>query len=845
MAINVNDFNLLIQWGFQLFEEFSSYKDEEDSTVAFNSLISQQQFQLITKLISKESEFSNQEVIELFQLGDKFLATGRTREKIFSLFVKQLSLKNVVSIHELQCLNLWNEFVNYLKCNWAIEIDGCTIKLDGLKVNPEKMEETFTLLRNLVKLYKVLYICDIPLSLKNLSVIHSDLIELHIENCPFNFEEQLNISELTRLTHFACLNCFADCHLRFTLESLPNNLKYLDISGNLLNPIDHSPLVDWIEKQKSLKYLNLSGNNLNPRSAPTLFNVLFNLPSLEVLNLAHNYLGCEFLKELSSFPGSLNWKSLTVNDFDELSKDSDLLAVCFSKLKQLEYLNISDAPDEITEQEFSSLCKGISELINLKKFIFNTKVDSKYSSKTENEIEKLFKKNPNLSLFLKDHAIKSLEDWKLSVSHASCSIVGWNEKIENFSQSFYRFAKIYLNSLNNEPSQIEYLINKIREVEGVKLSIVHFDYSTDDLEVFDNFLPQQIEFHIIYETEDDLKNILSYCKNYFKSISFHFQIAEDNGYPLYEFVRKHKNSHFWVSIEELELVSCELETALNIMAEINLSNLKHLHLKGFRSEVFLNEFDWLSVKNYSLQKLTLTLYREEIYGESLGILFRCFPNMTEFRIRSYENLSNDFSISTLPKGLSSYKDSSKDFSISALPKGLRSLDISRYGKMKSLDFLNDLSTFPLLTKLTILNHWERSSNLDLNMTIHLPNLTELTTQQWILNSAKFVLPKLRKLIIDQIYNSSLDNLKKFEKLKNIELLHVDRGIINKVIDSDFLFLFPNLSEFYCDEKGYCGGFTNGLESKKVSKSLVHFTVNDIQNIPYSCAVSNGVVYQSK
>ena len=110
--MNANDFDLLIQWGFQLFEEFSSYKDEEDSIIALNSLISQQQFQLITKLISKESEFSNQEVIELFQLGDKFLATGRTREKIFSLFVKQLSLKNVVSIHELQYLNLWNEFVN-------------------------------------------------------------------------------------------------------------------------------------------------------------------------------------------------------------------------------------------------------------------------------------------------------------------------------------------------------------------------------------------------------------------------------------------------------------------------------------------------------------------------------------------------------------------------------------------------------------------------------------------------------------------------------------------------------------------------------------------------------------
>ena len=139
MAMNVNDFNLLIQWGFQLFDQLSRYKDEEDFIVAFNFLISQQQFQLISKLMSKESKLSSQEIFELFQLGDKFLVSGQAKEKIFSLLVKLLSSEEI-SIRELPSLNLWNDFTIYLKYNSAIEIDGYTIKLNGLKIRPKENE---------------------------------------------------------------------------------------------------------------------------------------------------------------------------------------------------------------------------------------------------------------------------------------------------------------------------------------------------------------------------------------------------------------------------------------------------------------------------------------------------------------------------------------------------------------------------------------------------------------------------------------------------------------------------------------------------------------------------------
>ena len=462
------DIDLLIQWEFQLFKYFSVYRDEEDFTTALNSLIPQQQFQLISKLMSNEGGFSSQEMVELFQLGDKFLIYGETKEKIFSLFIKQ-SLLDEINIRELLYLNLWNEFGSRLKRNWAIKIDECFIQLTGLKVGPKKKDESFVLLGNLAKSFNALFIYDIPLCSNDLEAIHSDLTKLHIERCPFNFEEQLDLSLLTRLTHFTCSNCFADCHLLFTLESITSDLKYLNISDNWLNPIDHSPLVNWIEKQKSLKNLNLSKNNLNIRSAPTLFNVLLNHPSLKILDFTNNYLGIQFLKQLSSFSGTLNWKSLTINDLNNWLEKSDLLSVCFSKLKQLEYLNMADN----CLQDFSSfLCKGLSELTNLKEFVFNSYPIYECSSEIDIKIENLFKKNPDLEMTLNVHTIKSFQDWKLFNSNPKCELdeLIKNQNIENVSQSIYRYIFLNLNSSNNNISQLENSLSKFRGVGGVKVT---------------------------------------------------------------------------------------------------------------------------------------------------------------------------------------------------------------------------------------------------------------------------------------------------------------------------------------------------------------------------------------
>ena len=102
----VCDIDLLIQWEFQFFKQFSIYKDEEDFFTALNSLLSHKQFQLLSKFMTKASKFSGQEMVELFKLGDKFLVSGQTKEKIFSRFIVPFLLGNIENVSDLLPLYL-------------------------------------------------------------------------------------------------------------------------------------------------------------------------------------------------------------------------------------------------------------------------------------------------------------------------------------------------------------------------------------------------------------------------------------------------------------------------------------------------------------------------------------------------------------------------------------------------------------------------------------------------------------------------------------------------------------------------------------------------------------------
>lgn len=160
------------------------------------------------------------------------------------------------------------------------------------------------------------------------------------------------------------------------------------------------------------------------------------------------------------------------------------------------------------------------------------------------------------------------------------------------------------------------------------------------------------------------------------------------------------------------------------------------------------------------------------------------------------------------------------------------MDISTKKKIKDLDFLNYLITFPLLTKLRIVSGHRRYSSHNLNTTIHLPNLIDLDTHQWIFNSATFVLPELRKLYLNNIYDSSLDNIKELKKLKKIQLEY-SKEEINEPIDLNLIFSFSNLNDFYCKGHLYDDEVTFDFASDEISYSLIHLTVgNRYRNAGY-------------
>ena len=488
----------------------------------------------------------------------------------------------------------------------------------------------------------------------------------------------------------------------------------------------------------------------------------------------------------------------------------------FSKLTQLEFLDMSDS----YEQHFStSLYKGILELTNLKNFVFNSEINIAYSK----EIENLFKNNSNLELILKKHIIKSFEDWKLSISHPYCKIEELieNESTKNASQLIYRNIQVYLNSSNNRLFQIENLVSKFREVDGLKLYLTNVNYNFN-LKNSKNY-PPPIEACIIYKTVSDLRNILS-CMNYLRTASFHFapmNCYEDHPYDI---LLEIKSSPHWESIEELELSFCDINTFLKIITEINLPNLKSLYLESVYTADRNAQLICPEVKIPSLQSLSLTFYALDYFNDALKILSECFPNMTELKIFSSKN-------------------SLDDFSIAALPKGLRCLDIYTTGRIKNLDILNDLNNFPLLTKLVLPSGYMRYSKLGSKKKIHLPNLTELIVPQWIVKSVKFVIPKLRKLNMSGIFDSSLTHLKDSPKLKSILLSKDKPRTPREIIDSGLLLSFPNLNEF-CDPMNYYK-FNHDSATDEISKSLIHLDVHDSDSFGYYHQNEDGKRLQEK
>ena len=305
------------------------------------------------------------------------------------------------------------------------------------------------------------------------------------------------------------------------------------------------------------------------------------------------------------------------------------------------------------------------------------------------------------------------------------------------------------------------------------------------------------------------------------------QPLESSGIEWCEFLLNTKSSHFWESVETLELMECDTVTVLKIISEISMPNLKSLRLEVFKPADRVDEFIYSKVKIYSVRLFSLT-YSEDVFKDkSLGILFKCFPNMTECKVLSWRSV-----FSEIP--------------IASLPKGLRSLDIFTYGSIEYLELLNLSTTFPLLTKLRLQVESCGFPRNNLNQKVYFSNLTDLNINQRVLQSVTFVLPQLRKLKIFFLDNSSLDYLKEFKKLKSIQSNFAEKGTVQEIIDSNFLFSFLNLNRFHCME--YMDPdieFNFDSVPDVISKSLIYFNVNDCKKTDYYCKNENVKRLQEK
>ena len=216
-SFSFNSVDLLISWGFEFFKLLQQYSGSDDFEVVLNRVISGEEYELIQKaMLNYESSFSEIEVFLLFKLADTFLATGKARERILSIFIQYLSDNEAEIIAEYSFLCFWKEFLETNE--FGIRRISQGIGIAGFEVNANENSKNYTLLSNLIKCYNDFYIENIPLNSEDIeriqSVLHRKLTGIYFKDCPFNFENFFDFSHLNSLTHFCCNNCFADNHIK-------------------------------------------------------------------------------------------------------------------------------------------------------------------------------------------------------------------------------------------------------------------------------------------------------------------------------------------------------------------------------------------------------------------------------------------------------------------------------------------------------------------------------------------------------------------------------------------------------------------------------------------------------
>ena len=202
----------LIEWGFSFFTQLQS----DDM---FNVLITNKDYQLIQQLIlgKRKENFTTEQILHLFMIGDKCLVEGRAREIILNILLDCVSQIKVKFLDELDGLLVWVHFeILFNSLNNGIKLNKSAILLDGLVLDPEKMKSNFLLLKNFSSFLNQIELRNMLLDSHVIEALQSSisphLSALHLIDCPFNTTVCLNLSHLKQLKSFQFSNYYADHH---------------------------------------------------------------------------------------------------------------------------------------------------------------------------------------------------------------------------------------------------------------------------------------------------------------------------------------------------------------------------------------------------------------------------------------------------------------------------------------------------------------------------------------------------------------------------------------------------------------------------------------------------------
>lgn len=332
---------LLDAYGFKHFESILQLCKSDELMM---SAISDQDFCLIFNcLTDARSRFDAEEVARLIRLADKYLATGRSLERIFELFFQQVA----ESAEFFPDLNLCEYFLSELKKylnrleNFGVQMTDDEIVLDGWEVTAENKQLNVRLFARLSPLFNAIRIEHFPITESDFDQIQSTLhgkSSVAFEDCPFLLETKyFNFQHLTNLTDFQFSNCYCK-HLLQMLKTISNkHLTHLDLSDTIFDEDEAGVLIS-ILKEMPLESLDVSYYSSYKHGSPKFTAAVFHLSTLKSLAL-HGNLDAESFNEQLPQLKVLKLEYLDLSN--NLGVDVELFTSNFSKFPALKKLNLS------------------------------------------------------------------------------------------------------------------------------------------------------------------------------------------------------------------------------------------------------------------------------------------------------------------------------------------------------------------------------------------------------------------------------------------------------------------------------------------------------------------------